>query len=63
MEYKYIRMWGRMLGSNANYIDEEVLTAQGSGAPENATYQRPDGTWETTDGITNPETRRYLGLD
>lgn len=62
-DYVYIRKWGYMLGSTHWYIDEQVELARRDGAPQNATYRNVDGTWHTTDAITNNLTRVNLGLE
>ncbi|HET7713883.1 MAG TPA: hypothetical protein VFK94_06610 [Patescibacteria group bacterium] len=61
-DYKWIRAWGRLLGSRAYYIIDQVEQARKDHAPENAIYRKDDGTWATTDDITSEVTRYNLGL-
>jgi hypothetical protein len=65
-DYPYIRKWGTYAGSLPSYVDEQVARARETGAPQNAVYEihdnGPTGVWRTTDNITNPAARRFLGL-
>jgi hypothetical protein len=45
MDYKYIRAWGKMMGSFKYYVDDQVERAIRDKAPEDAVYQRSDGRW------------------
>lgn len=61
-DYPYIRAWGVMLGSSRDYIDTQVAQARADGVPANAIHKNTDGYWSSTDDITSPDTRHYLGL-
>lgn len=63
MDYVYIRAYGRMMGSSANYVADQVAEARKDKAPANATHKRSgyeqDGQWSTLDDIEdNPTGRR-----
>ena len=62
MDYPYIYKWSGMLLSNQGWTQHEVAQAKRDKAPQNATHRNSDGTWATTDGITNTGTRLRLGL-
>jgi hypothetical protein len=63
LDYPYIRLWGKMLGSMPYYINDQVRRARKDGAPQNATFFSTDEQrWQTTDDITANQTRRILGL-
>ncbi len=61
-EYVYIRKWGEMLYSTPWFIREEQERAARDGAPLNAVFLGDDRTWRTTDDVTNPGARDFLGL-
>ncbi|MEB3023034.1 MULTISPECIES: hypothetical protein [Mycolicibacter] len=61
-DYQYIRRWGRHMGSLDYYINDEIERARTDGAPANAIFRRDDGTWRTTDDITDPVLRKQFGL-
>jgi hypothetical protein len=61
-DYPYIWAWGRRLGSFRYFIEDQVEQARADNAPQNAIDRNQDGTWSTTDDITNPTTREALGL-
>lgn len=61
-DYPYIRAWCKMMGSFDYWLQDQLEQARADNAPQNATYRRDDGTWSTTDNITNPDTRTQLGL-
>ena len=61
--YDYIVQWGNLLGSSAAFIQDECDRAQADRAPKHATYRNDDGSWATTDDVTNTSTRRILGLE
>lgn len=61
-KYPWIVKWGRLLGSFAYYIDNQVHKAEADGAPTTAIYKREDEGWATIDDITSPESRRSMGL-
>jgi len=65
-DFPYIRLWGRMMGSMSYYIEDQLRLARRTNAPVNATYYREghprNNGWQTTDDISNWQTRRYLGL-
>lgn len=66
-EYVYIRKWGEMLYSTPWFIREEQERAARDGAPLNAVFLGKDDegrptAWRTTDDVTNPGVREYLGL-
>lgn len=60
MDYKYIRAWGKMLGSFRGYIEGEVEKARKERAPETAIYRRSDGTWATFEGIERQDTKQRI---
>ena len=57
MDYKYIRAWGRLLGSLPSFVEVQVEKARAMKAPETAVYLRADGTWETFEGVQNETTK------
>ena len=62
-DYPYIRKWGAILGSNPEFIRDEVEHAKKTNAPSNAVYWSiSDRCWRTTVDITNPNAREELGL-
>ncbi|ORW08468.1 MULTISPECIES: hypothetical protein [Mycolicibacter] len=61
-DYPYIRLWGQRMGSFQYYIDDQIEQAREDGAPANATHRYLDGTWATTDDITDPAVRKQFGL-
>lgn len=58
-EYLYIERWGQMMGSNRDFIADEVARARRDKAPPTAIYRREDG-WRTIEGVTSVETRHYF---
>lgn len=62
-KYKWIVLWGGLMGSYTYYIDEQLYKAEATNAPETATYQKQDGSWNTIDDIKNEDTRFALGLE
>ena len=59
-EYKYIRAWGRMMGSYDYYIKNAQRKASEEEAPTNAIYKGVDTEgerWFTFEDITSKETR------
>jgi hypothetical protein len=61
-EYKWIRTWGRHMGSFSYYIEDQQKLAARDGAPLDAIYKDGFGTWKTIDDILNDTTRQRLGL-
>lgn len=45
MKYRYIKAWGEFLGSDGNYIREQLELAAKENAPEDAIYRAYDGHW------------------
>jgi hypothetical protein len=60
-DYPWIRAWGTFMGSSWGYVDQEIAQARMDKAPPHAIYREVDGTWRTTDDITEPRTRLTLG--
>jgi hypothetical protein len=58
-DYKWIRAWGRMMGSYDYYINGEVERARADRAPQNAIFKRDSG-WATTAGIQSDSTKENL---
>lgn len=61
-DYPWIRKWYRMMGLSQSYIDDHLALADQDNAPRHALYRNGNGTWATTNDITNPTTRWELGL-
>lgn len=62
-QYKYIRAWGRYMGSYQYYIDEQVYKAQQDGAPENAIYlSGTTGEWVTFDEVTSDHAKSSINF-
>lgn len=61
-DYPWLRKWERRLHTPPERIDREVEQARAAGAPSNAIFCWPDGTWATTDDIGSPATRENMGL-
>lgn len=66
-EYVYIRKWGEMLYSHPAYIRETQERAAREGAPLNAVFRSADAedadtAWRTTETISSPGARAFLGL-
>lgn len=61
-DYAWIEKWGLTLGSHRYYIVAQQELAAGDGAPLTAIYKR-GAVWFTIDDITNPLTRRNMGLE
>lgn len=59
-DYKYIRAWGKHLGSFNYYIDGEVLKARKDNAPQNAIYKNSKGNWQTFDDIKSDNTKKQI---
>jgi hypothetical protein len=61
-DYKHIAAWGKYLGSDKWFIEDEQRKAAEQGAPINAIYAKsgpggvPTGEWSTADTIANPST-------
>lgn len=62
VDYPWIRKWDEFMGSCASYIKEQLALARAENAPRNAIYKRDDGSWATTEDVTNPDLRSVLGL-
>lgn len=68
-KFPYIVAWGHMMGSMDYYIDNQLLSAEASGAPEDAIYVKNKdadtgiGKWATLDGVVNPDTTEFLLAD
>lgn len=56
-DYKYIRAWGKMLGSFPSFIDNEVRRACEENAPATAIHKKASGEWATFEGIASQETK------
>jgi len=57
-DYKYIRAWGRMLGSYPEYIERQVERARDDKAPEDAIYEGSGvnrGQWRCFSDIENED--------
>jgi hypothetical protein len=61
--YTYVNKHGRLARSDEYWISKQCELAALESAPLNATDRRQDGTWATTDDITDPLVRRAYGLD
>lgn len=61
-DYPWIRKWYRMMGLSPSDIDDHLTLADQDKAPRHALYRNANGTWATTNDITNPTTRWELGL-
>lgn len=61
-DYVWIERWGRLLGSFRYYVLAQQRLAAADNAPLTAIYKRGD-VWSTIDDITNPLTRRDMGLE
>lgn len=70
-DYPFIRAWGRVMGSQRTYIEEQVAQAREDNAPEDAIYWRherePDGrtlrilrVWHTYREVTSLTTRSQM---
>lgn len=57
MDYKYIRAWGRMLGSFQTFIEGEVEQARQDNAPQTAVYRDADGVWQTFESVKREDTK------
>ena len=60
--YTWIKAWGLYLCSFSGYIRRQQEEACAEGAPMDAIYKRHDGTWARASEISNPVTRKALGL-
>lgn len=58
-DYLYIRRWGEMMGSNLDFVADEVARARRDKAPATAIYRSEDG-WRTIEGVTSIDTRHYF---
>jgi hypothetical protein len=58
-QYKALRAWLIISGSDSSYIRQQVELARSTNAPANATYQTGD-TWQTIDNIKSIETLKLL---
>lgn len=61
--YPWVVKWGKYLGSQDYYIQDQCDKAAEEKAPKDAIYSNDDGTWATIQGIANQRTRSALGLD
>lgn len=61
--YPMIRLWGRMLGSMAYYIEDEVKRAKADKAPQDAVYyDMTNKVWHTYREVTSQDTKDKLRL-
>jgi hypothetical protein len=58
--YPYIRAWGKMLRSHANYIERQVGLASSVDAPKTSIFKKQDGTWATFDDIKADTTKLII---
>jgi hypothetical protein len=62
-DYPCIRAWGQQMGSMSYYIDAQIEKARKDKAPEDAIYQRHEGSqpvpgvWARLSEVTSPETQ------
>jgi len=56
-EYKYIRAWGKLLGSMDYYIKGQIEQARQDKAPPTAIYRRHNGSWQIWENIADPITK------
>lgn len=70
-DYPAIWAWGYMMGSNTQFIADEVAKARAEGAPRLATYKRSgydtegkyvEGEWATLDQVTSTSTQSYFAV-
>ena len=59
-DYRYIKAWGRMMGSFAYYIRDEQAKASKDNAPLDAIYYKSEDGWHVYSEVTNQETRRAM---
>jgi hypothetical protein len=59
MTYQHIRAWGQMMGSNSEYIHDQIEQAKKDHAPHDATYFG-DGRWHTFAEVTSIVTRNII---
>lgn len=59
LDYLYIRAWGRMLGSYADYVNAQLDTARKDKAPQDAIYKSEHG-WRRFTDVTSPFTQRTM---
>lgn len=59
-DYRYIRAWGKLLGSYPYYIESQIEQARADKAPDTAIYRRDDGTWQTFENIADETTKAYV---
>ena len=62
-DYPYIRAWGRMMGSNWSYVEDQMARARVDRAPADAIYKRDTG-WvrfsEVTEGSVKDTMERLM---
>lgn len=62
--YRYIVLWGRLLGSFDYYIQWECNRAKADNAPMTAIYREHESDeWQVAENVTNPRARTALGLE
>lgn len=59
-DYRHIRAWGRMLGSNREYVWDQVQKARADNAPDDAIYYGADKRWHTYSEVTVDSTRHVM---
>lgn len=53
--YIFIRLWGKSCNSFPFYINQQVLRAENSNAPQTAIYEKDNGEgWVTIGDMSNP---------
>jgi len=57
MKHPYIYAWGLWNESRLGYVNDQAKYAEESNAPEDAIYQKSDGTWATVAVIKSAELR------
>lgn len=67
-KYPWIVKWGKHMGSFDYYVEAQLVRAEQTNAPTNATFENTKpggggtGQWSTVDDITNEAIRYQLGL-
>jgi len=59
--YKYIKVWGKVLGSNPYFVKAQIKLAREEEAPHKAIYKAREG-WVTVDEIVDERFRESIGL-
>ena len=60
-DYRHIKAWGRLLGSDAPYVERQQQKAADEQAPIDATFQRYGSTsWATVQDIKDKGRRDYV---